>query len=344
MIFNLEYASFSLNEEHREDDVTVQEGGRHCLLAVVADGVSASDDGREASRFVVWAAREAFQRCYSSDAEGYGSFEEFLETFDYFLGPNGDCEPRSSQAMPHVSAEVQSTAIPPLGTGLAKAIGRTTIEETAPVDSEDAVATTPSAHVATSSEPREALAFYPRIEAIAPETTTSTGGALRQTRSAQTTATIVVFEPCSKNDRVIARYCAYGDSPIYRAFAEPIAPEYPKSFLVLQVHGKPLVTQGSRLYSYIDVANRRFVGRPTVGSFEMQSGDMCLLMTDGVPAREYIYRDIKDRANSHRFLNLVASKGAEKGARSLERWLKNDKALTDDATLVVVKVAEARAC
>ncbi len=163
-------------------------------------------------------------------------------------------------------------------------------------------------------------------------------GLTKEKGDAKTTGTLIVFEEMNRNrsNQIVAKYCAYGDSPIYVAYPQVITDDYPGSFLFLQVHGKPLVTQGAKVYSFVDVGNREIVGRREVGTFNLEEDDICIVMTDGIPARDYIYRDIGKPEGNHRFLNAVRNEGGNAAVALLGQWIKEEDALSDDATLVVV--------
>ena len=156
--------------------------------------------------------------------------------------------------------------------------------------------------------------------------------------SAQTTLTNAIFNR-NEQGRITARYAAWGDSPILLAYPQPIIDGVKDTYLMLQIHGKPLVVQNqSRLYSFIDAIEGAPSGRLSVGSFEMNPNEICLLMTDGVPWQKYIAKDIDRRGQSHQLLNDVKRLGVKAALKAFDLRLTHDQALVDDATLVIVSV------
>lgn len=157
-------------------------------------------------------------------------------------------------------------------------------------------------------------------------------------RRGKTTLSLVVAckEPIEIPDtkkRFKIDYYCLGDSPIIVCARQPLSPEFPKSFVCWAIHDQPLLTDtGANLYSYFDGDLQKPFGKAHMGTFYIEENDVCVVMSDGIPMKDAIYRDIE---SDFRFLNNVVDNGAEDGIRWMEKYLKNNPP-TDDATLGVL--------
>lgn len=166
----------------------------------------------------------------------------------------------------------------------------------------------------------------------------------RPAGDARTTLTAVVVEPgeagAGERRWVTAHYVALGDSPIVIC-----RPQWPGTgpsdlaFLCHQIHDRPLVIDDEgRIYSYLDASSGKIRGAPSIGSFRLYEGDICLVMTDGIPAFEHIARDV-GAETEFRFLNAVKRNGAKAGVT----WMRNlveQELLADDGSMVIIHFRE----
>lgn len=155
----------------------------------------------------------------------------------------------------------------------------------------------------------------------------------------RTTLTLLWIEPTG-DSRVVVRYLAIGDSPIYFAYRGPVMDLYPDTYLVHEVHGKPRQVQNpARVYAYVDFARPGgVVGRTIAGSLDLVPGDICLVCTDGLPFSQSVLDDLTIGKASHTFLNSVQADGPESATRTL--FAKICDNLSDDATLVTIMVSD----
>lgn len=184
-------------------------------------------------------------------------------------------------------------------------------------------------------EPRQQLdSFVRRLH----ETIEGAAANFSRGGSAETTLTVVIFHE-QKPGIVDAMFAAAGDSPIYVAYPGPIMDVYPDTFLTMQIHGKPIqVENAGRVYSFIDCSAGRMKGRLVTGTFQMSSGELCILCTDGVPFNEHVLRDLRRGSGSHRFFNELVGGNLKNATDELFSRFQSAKALNDDATLVAVSV------
>jgi len=158
---------------------------------------------------------------------------------------------------------------------------------------------------------------------------------------AETTLSIVVADPretmIAERKSVKCNYFALGDSPIIVCREQQSSTRSRNlAFLAHQVHNRPIVVEEEGiLYSYLDVSNGTIRGVPAIGGFQLFEGDICLVMTDGVPYDPHIIYDFGEK-NSFRFLNTVTTKGASAGAKWLKRFVAQE-ALADDGSLAILR-------
>lgn len=158
--------------------------------------------------------------------------------------------------------------------------------------------------------------------------------------SSRTTLTAVVIEPggamTDGQSWVTAHYVALGDSPIVLCRRQwPGGEPSGLDFLCHPIHDCPLaLDHESRIYSYYDATKRRICGTPAIGSFRMYEGDVCLVMSDGIPTLELIARDVFAQSK-FRFLQEVKQRGAAAGVAWLTGMVEQ-KPLQDDGSMVVI--------
>ncbi len=163
-------------------------------------------------------------------------------------------------------------------------------------------------------------------------------------RGAETTLTIVVIDPrggrSDERSWVTAHYVALGDSPI--VVCRPRWRGVGKSdlaYLCHSIHDRPLVIDDEGwIYSWVDVSAGRVRGAPSIGSFRLYEGDICLVMTDGIPVFEHIARDVGDD-RQFRFLSAVTSQGCEAGVIWMQDLVEHEP-LLDDGSMAILHFPE----
>ena len=135
-----------------------------------------------------------------------------------------------------------------------------------------------------------------------------------------------------------ASFFAVGDCPIYLSCPGPVMTEYPDTRLMVRIYDKPLqVANEARVYSHVDVIAGRFVGRVTIGGFELCQDEVCLICSDGIDViSEHILEDLQLGGESHKFLNNLITVGLEKAVTDLFRQIRVNGGFSDDATLIVL--------
>jgi serine/threonine protein phosphatase PrpC len=160
------------------------------------------------------------------------------------------------------------------------------------------------------------------------------------TQQSETTLTCGILREVSTENHAFLRfeYFAIGDSPIWKVVTGDS--RYP--FQRLLVHGAPYPAETARVYSTLRLQEKDIQGGITLGTIEIESGEVLVVCTDGVPEREIFIRDISNMESAGtialcRWLFQASPYDNDKLAEVLAAYDKRG-VLFDDATIITARL------